>query len=98
MKDIVFYAACATRRMIDRNDIRKENPCLSFEEAAAYENRFMHDDDDWGVLANMDGVWFRVWARDSVTGELLVTDEHGAYSGWRAAQPLSDYIRERYAR
>jgi hypothetical protein len=92
MEDIVFYAACATRRMIDRRDIREEKPCLSFEEASAYENKFMHDDDDWGVMANIGGVWLRVWARDSTTGELLVTDEHGGWSGRRSAKPLSDYL------
>ncbi len=98
MKDIVFYAACATRRMINRSDIRVEKPCLSFEEAATYENRFMHDDDDWGVMANMDGMWFRVWSRDPATGELLVTDEYGLQSGRISARPLSVYIRERNAR
>ena len=95
MKGIVFYAACATRRMIDRSDIRAEKPCRSFEDACAYERKFMHDDDDWGVMANMDGLWFRVWARDTITGELLVTDEDGPKCGRISAQPLPDYIKNK---
>ena len=92
MEDIVFYAACATRRMIDRRDIRSEKPCSSFEDARSYENKFMHDDDDWGVIANVGGTWLRVWARDLTTGELLVTGDRDG--GWSARKPLQDYLRE----
>lgn len=95
MGDIIYYAACATRRMITHKDIREEKPCSSYEEAADYENKFMHDDDDWGVIANMNGVWFRVWGR-SASGELLVTDEGSGLScGLRSAQPLSGYITDK---
>lgn len=93
MINIIFYAACATRKPIDRNDIRKEKSFTSFEEALAYEKRFIHDDDDWGVIANLNNIWFRVWKREPDTGELLVTDEDGLYSGWINAQPLSKYIK-----
>ena len=43
MGDIIYYAACATRRMITHKDIRKEKPCSNFEDAADYENKFMHE-------------------------------------------------------
>lgn len=92
--NILFYPACATRRDINRNHIREGCVFTCFEDALNYENSFLHDDDDWGVIGQLDNIWFRVWER-SETGELLVTDLDGLKSGWINALPLGEYLSKR---
>lgn len=88
---VLFYPACADRRPIDHNYIRKGCVFTCFEDALNYEKRFFHDDDDWGVIGRVDNIWFRVWGR-SKKGELLVSDDTGLRSGWINALPLEEYL------
>ena len=89
-----FYPACADRRAINHRDIRKGCVFTCFEDALNYEKRFFHDDEDWGVIGQVNNIWFRAWKR-SDKGELLVSDDIGLKSGWVNALPLEEYLRLR---
>ena len=86
MNNMIFYPAYAYRRPIDHENIIKDKPCSSFEEAYKIARDMLFDDDDAGVLIEIKKQWYKVWYRDD-KGILMVSKEN---EGYRDIQPITN--------